>query len=46
MDANQVTIIAVALLAVSEVLASIPAIRANSIFQLISNIIKTVAGKK
>jgi hypothetical protein len=46
MEANQITLIAIALLAVSEGLASIPAIRANSIFQFIVNIIKTVAGKK
>jgi hypothetical protein len=46
MEANQVTLIAIALLAVSEVLGSVPAIRANSIFQLVVNILKTVAGKK
>lgn len=42
--ANQVAILA-ALLAVSEVLASVPAIKSNSIFQLIVNVIKKVAGK-
>jgi hypothetical protein len=46
MDANQIALISIALLAVSEALGSIPAIRANSIFQLIYNILKTVAGKK
>lgn len=46
MEAEKIVIISLALLAVSEALASIPAIRANSIFQLIHNIIKTVAGKK
>jgi hypothetical protein len=46
MEIDKITLIATALLIVSEGLASIPAIRANSIFQLIVNIIKTVAGKK
>jgi hypothetical protein len=43
---EQITVVSIALLAVSEALSMIPQIRANSIFQLIHNIIKTVAGKK
>lgn len=46
MEAEKIALISIALLAVSEALASIPAIRANSIFQFIHNIIKTMAGKK
>ena len=37
--------IVVALLAISEVLASVPAIKANSVFGLIVGILKSVAGK-
>ena len=46
MTATSVAIIAVALLAVSEAIALIPAIRANSIFQMIWNLLKVLAGKK
>lgn len=38
-------IIAAALFAVSEALALIPAIKANSVFQLIYNWLKGIAGK-
>lgn len=40
------TIILIVLLASSEALASIPAIKANSFFQIVSNAIKFVVGKK
>ncbi len=43
---EQVTLILAALLAVSEVLASIPSIKASSIFQLIVGLIKKFAGKE
>jgi hypothetical protein len=42
--ANHVVILA-ALLAVSEALALIPAVKANSIFQLAVSVIKKIAGK-
>lgn len=42
---NQVAILA-ALLAISEVLASIPSIKANSIFQLVVGLLKKIAGKE
>jgi hypothetical protein len=42
--AHKVEILAV-LLAVSELLAAIPAIKANSIFQLAVALIKKIAGK-
>jgi hypothetical protein len=40
LDANTLNLILVALLAFSEVLASIPAIKSNSIFQIIYNGLK------
>ena len=46
MTATSVAIIVVALLAVSEALALIPAVRANSIFQMIWNLLKVMGGKK
>jgi hypothetical protein len=46
MDNQTITIIVTAALAVSEALSLIPAIKANGIFQLISNIILKLAGKK
>lgn len=42
--AHKIEILAV-LLAVSELLAAIPAIKANSIFQLASGFLKKIAGK-
>lgn len=42
---NYVVIIAGCLLAISECLASLKVIQANSIFQLIVNVLKTLAGK-
>jgi hypothetical protein len=42
--AHKVEILAV-LLAVSELLASIDSIKSNSIFQLVSGILKKIAGK-
>ena len=33
------------LFGVSEALASIPAVKANSVFQLISNLLKSISGK-
>jgi len=41
-----VTIILAALLAVDEALSLIPAVKANGIFQLVSNVIKKIAGKE
>lgn len=41
---DQFTTIIMALLAVSELLALIPALKANSIFQLIVGILKKLAG--
>ena len=45
MDNGTIAIIASALLAVSEALSLIPAIKANGIFQFVVNIAKAVAGK-
>ena len=39
-------IVVTVLLGISEALAAIPAIKANSIYQLIVNILKALAGKK
>ncbi len=41
-----ITLIFASLFAVSEVLAGIPAVKANSIFGIISSILKNLAGKK
>ena len=41
----EIAVIVTALLAISEALALIPVVKANSIFQLIVNILKTIAGK-
>lgn len=43
--ASALTIILAALLAVSEALALIPGLKSDSVFQLIVNILKTLAGK-
>jgi hypothetical protein len=44
--AEQWVLIVGALLAISEVLASIPSIKANSIFQIIVGLLKKVVGKE
>ncbi|MBA7570070.1 hypothetical protein ES708_11815 [subsurface metagenome] len=46
MTTTTVAIIVAALLAVSEALSLIPAVRANGIFQMIWNLLKIMAGKK
>lgn len=46
MTATTVAIIVAALLAVSEALSLIPAVRANGIFQMIWNLLKIMAGGK
>lgn len=46
MDQGQLVIILAALLAVSEALSLIPALKANSIFQLVVGVLKSVVGKK
>lgn len=46
MDATTITIIVGALLAVSEALSLIPAVKANGIFQVLWRILKAVAGEK
>lgn len=45
MEISTLTIIIAALLAVSEALALIPALKDNSIFQLIWSIIRRLAGR-
>ena len=44
-SANSVSLL-VAALAVSEVLASVPSIKSNSIFQLVVNVLKSLQTKK
>ena len=39
------TVIVVALLALSEALALIPSVKANSVFQLVVNLLKKLSGK-
>ncbi len=46
MEVKTIAVILAALLAMSETIALIPAIRANSIFQMIWNLLKVLAGKK
>jgi len=46
MTATSVVVIVAALLAVSEALSLIPAVRANGIFQMIQNALKLIGGKK
>lgn len=46
MDQSQLVIILAAALALSECLALIPAIKANSIFQLVVGVLKSLAPKK
>jgi len=45
MNTETVTVISVALLAISEGLSLIPAVKSNGIFQLVYNLLKKVAGK-
>ena len=44
MDTNTLLIIVAAALAISEALSLIPGIKSNGIFQLIFNILRTLAG--
>lgn len=46
MDINTLTIALAAALALSEALSLIPALRANGIFQLIYNTLRTLTGKQ
>ena len=46
MDSDTIAVIVAALFAVSEALALIPAIKANSVFQAIYSAIKALAGRK
>lgn len=43
---DKVTIVLLALLAVSEVLALIPGVKSNGVFQLLVNIVKSLVGPK
>lgn len=43
---EQITVVSIALLAVSEALSMIPQVKANGIFQVVFNVIKVLAGKK
>jgi hypothetical protein len=45
LDSNFLMMIFAVLFGISEALALIPAIKSNSLFQLIYNILKTLAGK-
>lgn len=45
MDDQTITLIAVAVAAVSELLALIPAVKANGIFQAVFLIVRRLAGK-
>jgi hypothetical protein len=45
MSSPEVTVISTSLFAVSEALALIPAIRANSVFQLMVGLMKKLMGK-
>jgi hypothetical protein len=46
MAQDQIVIILAAFLAISEALAFIPGIKANSIFQLVVGVLKQLVGKK
>jgi len=46
MSQDQLMIVLAAALALSEALALIPALKANSIFQLVVNGLKAISGKK
>lgn len=45
MDASTLTIVLGALLALSELLSLVPAVKSNGVLQLITNLLKTLAGK-
>ncbi len=45
-DDNSIVIILCALFAASEVLAQIPSVKANSVFQLFYEVLKIFTGKK
>jgi len=45
MDTSTTVVVLGALFALSEVLALIPAVKSNSVFQFIFNLFKTLAGK-
>jgi hypothetical protein len=46
MDPKSLAVILGALLAISEALALVPGIKANSIFQMVVNVAKALIGKK
>lgn len=46
MDQNQIMLLLGVLLALSEMLGSFEYFKSNSVFQLVVNVIKSVAGKK
>jgi hypothetical protein len=46
MDAHTITVILAIALAISEGLALIPGVQANSIFQLVVNALKALVGEK
>jgi hypothetical protein len=46
LDSNTISLILGALLAISEALSLIPAVKANGIFQAIVNILGAIGGKK
>lgn len=45
MDTTVIISVLGALLAISEVLAYIPGVKSNSVFQLVVNVVKKIAGK-
>jgi len=45
MEQQTVVVVISALLAISEVLALIPALKSNSVIQLVGNLLKTLVGK-
>ena len=46
MEVGTITIIVVALLAVSEALSMIPAVQSNGVFQVLWRLLKMIAGRK
>lgn len=45
LETGMMMAIVIALLAISEVLAYVPSLKSNSVFQLVVNILKKIAGK-
>jgi hypothetical protein len=45
MDQDTVSIVIAALFAVSEALSLIPTVKANGVFQMVSGVVKRLAGK-